>query len=129
MTYIPVKGSAMPPVPGPNIFETAYLAAVNLITKIPVSAGLQSEIGIVEAALSSALQAVDPDGQKANERTAILDAAYTLTQSTTSADVTNGIAQAATFAQDAPAHPTPWVRRARWIVVNAGGSDPLPGGA
>jgi hypothetical protein len=128
MSYIPTKGSPEPPVPGENIVETAVATVETLIAKIPASAALDAEISAVETALAAVLAEVDPDGLKAGERTELLGAAYALTQSGNPAQVQQGIADATTFAQDTPPHPTPWVRRARWIVVNAGGVDPLPGG-
>ena len=128
MSYTPTKGSPRPTVPGANIFEVAFLAAENLIAKIPASAALETEIGVVEASISAAMQEIDPNGQKASQRTAILNAAFEDTQSSDPTIKARGVATATTFAQDEPPHPTPWVRDARWICVNADAPDPLPGG-
>lgn len=128
MTYTPTKGAPRPQVPGENIVEKAVATVEALVAKIPLSAGLAADIAAVESDLAAVLAEADPDGLKGVERTELLDAAYALTQSADPAVVAQGVAAATAFAQDRPAHPTKWVELARWIVVNAGSPDPLPGG-
>jgi hypothetical protein len=120
MAYTPTKGSPEPDVPGENVVEGAIAAVETLVAKIPASAALDGEIAVVEAAIASVMAEIDPDGQKGPERTLLLDTAY--------AQGAAGLPTLQAFATDVPAHPTPWVHRARWMCVQLGAADPLPNG-
>lgn len=128
MGYTPTKGSPRPPTPGPNIIEAGLQAAENLAAKIPASQGLQNEIDLVLTSIGAAVAAIDPDGLKGEEREAVIDANYAMAQSSDAATKAAGIAGLTAFATDVPAHPTSWVRDARWCCVDVGAPDPLPGG-
>jgi hypothetical protein len=126
MSYTPTKGSPRPSVPGANLVEVVLSAAENLAAKIPVGSPLLGDVQLVLQAAEAAVAAVDPSGMKAGQRTALLTTAEAETHSSDPNVVQQGITDATEFAQDIPAHPVPWVRWARWICVQIGGTDPLP---
>jgi len=127
MSYTPIKGSPKPPVPGADPIEVALTKLQGFISSaaVPLDPSTKAMLTSIETDLLLAVQTVDPNGMKASERTAILDAAEA---KIAAGDVAGGVNDAVTFAQDRPPHPTPWERRARWICVQAGAPDPLPGG-
>lgn len=129
MSYTPTKGSPRPTVPGADPVEIVLTAAENLLAKIPVDSPFITEAQTVLAAAQAAVSVIDPSGMKALERTNILKAAEAKAMSGDATTIQQGIDEATAFAQDVPAHPTRWVRWARWICVQVGDADPLPTGA
>lgn len=128
MAYTPTKGSPQPKVPGSNVIELVLTKLESIASNIPAGSAIASDVQEVIAIAQLGVNAIDPSGMKASERTAELNAAQVKTQSSDPATVAEGVTEANAFAQDIPARPTPWVRWARWIPVQVGRTDPLPGG-
>lgn len=127
MSYTPTKGSPQPTVPGADPVEVALTKVQQFIASptVPLDPGTKSMLTSIETDLLLAVTVADPNGMKASERSVLLNAAQA---KIAAGDVAGGVADAVTFATDVPAHPTPWVRWARWICVQNGAADPLPGG-
>lgn len=128
MAYTPTKGSPMPIVPRGNPVENLIDKADALARAIPADLPIAGQAAAVLDAVDATIHSLDPNGLRASQRNAILDPAIDDCLSGDPARVANGVAVCTTFAQDQPAHPIPWERKARWGPVQAGFPDPKPGG-
>jgi hypothetical protein len=120
MSYVPTKGSPAPSLPSPNAAEQLLAKVEMYVQQAPLSAGYLAILNDIMGGINTVLQAIDPDGQKASQREAILYSAL--------AQGDAGIPALVAFATDKPAHPTAYVDWARWACVQLGAPDPLPGG-
>jgi hypothetical protein len=119
--YTPVKGAPAPPLPGPDQLEALVLKVEDYLRNTLAESPEATVLNDIMDGVDAVVAAVNPDGVKGSERTALLSAAY-------AEGPTLGIPMLTVFVMDQPPHPTAWVRWARWAIVQLGGNDPLPNG-